>query len=375
MSSISTNKKPTVPKPVANKKGSAQLAKELAIISAPQYNLSSTNSDIKRVPEFARAGWIREFLPRLYLALGCSKQPFDDYNMSTKAVERIQGIVDDVWAGTDYTVKWGDGLMGTVSLKQPSWYKSCFWIQAIDRLNDKRSCFGSRALKAVEEFFNTPDFIGKPAQIKRYAEWAIRGDGPAVYGTPTPCEPVVAVDHPSYQVRLLNFYYCQTNFLSQKPRGLFKSAHVQNVMSQYIRSVKALRCGESYPIGALAMTATAVSWPCIEAKPKLIEFLPLRSNEPSRHISRVGKSPHQPFLLKIPNLQLNTGSTLRNGWSRVTGKNSWLAGATALSLHQNWATQSVAGKSLSTAAVQSKDRMKINSILSMSSSLNNLSSI
>ena len=120
MSSISTNKKPTAPKPVANKKGSAQLAKELAIISAPQYTLSSTNSDIKRVPEFARAGWIREFLPQLYLALGCSKQPFDDYNMSTKAVERIQGIVDDVWAGTDYTVKWGDGLMGTVSLKQPS---------------------------------------------------------------------------------------------------------------------------------------------------------------------------------------------------------------------------------------------------------------
>jgi hypothetical protein len=58
--------------------------------------------------------------------------------------------------------------------------------QAINRVNEKRSLFGSKTMKVIDSFFSHPDYNGNTTKISEYATWAIRDNGPAVWGTPTP---------------------------------------------------------------------------------------------------------------------------------------------------------------------------------------------
>ena len=77
-------------------------------------------------------------------------------------------------------------------------------IQAIDRLNELRSKFGSRAIKAVDKWFTTPNtpYYQNPTEIARYARWAVRKDGPAIFAMPTPEDCTVPKEHPKYVVSL-----------------------------------------------------------------------------------------------------------------------------------------------------------------------------
>jgi hypothetical protein len=62
--------------------------------------------------------------------------------------------------------------------------------------------FGSQALNIVDKFFQSPQFTNNPTAVKEYAEWAIRGDGPMIYATPTPIGCVVDCDDPNYIVSI-----------------------------------------------------------------------------------------------------------------------------------------------------------------------------
>jgi len=53
-------------------------------------------------------------------------------------------------------------------------------------VNEKRSLFGSKTMKVVDDFFTHPDYKGHAKKISEYAAWATRDNGPAVWGTPTP---------------------------------------------------------------------------------------------------------------------------------------------------------------------------------------------
>ncbi|KAH9958407.1 hypothetical protein BJV74DRAFT_789290 [Russula compacta] len=77
-------------------------------------------------------------------------------------VKVIQEIVDIVYPYADYEVS------------------------AKDRLYKKRSFFSRTAIKIVTKFFRGEKYANKPKEIAEYAEWATRGDGPAIYGIPTP---------------------------------------------------------------------------------------------------------------------------------------------------------------------------------------------
>ena len=73
-------------------------------------------------------------------------------------------------------------------------------LQAVDRLNEKRSWFGSTALETIDKFFNGAEFVNKPEAIKTYALWATRGDGPALYAMPTPINVTVPMQDHTYIV-------------------------------------------------------------------------------------------------------------------------------------------------------------------------------
>ncbi|KAH9962102.1 hypothetical protein BJV74DRAFT_722511, partial [Russula compacta] len=80
----------------------------------------------------------------------------------------IQGVLDKVYPGSGYTVKFGDK------------------IYSMDRLNNRRTLIGSHAIKIVDDHFAQAQYVNKPKAIAKYAKWAIRQDGPMVWQTPTP---------------------------------------------------------------------------------------------------------------------------------------------------------------------------------------------
>lgn len=76
----------------------------------------------------------------------------------------------------------------------------CQIPKAVDRLNEKRTWFGTEALKLVDRFFEGSDYVNNPYAIAKYAQWAIRGDGPSLYSIPTPIDCTVKPGDPGYIV-------------------------------------------------------------------------------------------------------------------------------------------------------------------------------
>jgi hypothetical protein len=64
----------------------------------------------------------------------------------------------------------------------------------------------------VAEFFKDEGYANRPKDIARYARWAIRGDGPGLFGIPTPIGCIVDKDHDDYIVSIL---LCLLQMLSQ----------------------------------------------------------------------------------------------------------------------------------------------------------------
>ena len=57
-----------------------------------------------------------------------------------------------------------------------------------DQINEKCSFFGSQAIKNITDFFKGDQFQNDPTKIAKYAMWALRTDGPAVWEIPTPID-------------------------------------------------------------------------------------------------------------------------------------------------------------------------------------------
>ena len=71
--------------------------------------------------------------------------------------------------------------------------------QAFDRLKAKRSLIASDVLKAVKKFFEDDQFTDQ-SQVKKYAWWALRPDGPAYQADPTPIDCPLDPESPQYIV-------------------------------------------------------------------------------------------------------------------------------------------------------------------------------
>ena len=123
------------------------------------------------------------------------------------------------------------------------------------------------ALETIDKFFNGAGFVNNPEAIKTYALWATRGDGPALYATPTPIHVTVPAHDPTYIVcypllsESIPHRPSDTFQLhKQNPSGIFRSHFVVSIMCAFLKSIKASRHSDSgFPEGALGMTAMAVS--------------------------------------------------------------------------------------------------------------------
>lgn len=66
-------------------------------------------------PAFAREGWTTRFIPTLIHCLASASDPWDIGNGSSMIVT-IQGVIDVVYPGSGYQVKYGDKIHSKVRL-------------------------------------------------------------------------------------------------------------------------------------------------------------------------------------------------------------------------------------------------------------------
>ncbi|KAI9457286.1 hypothetical protein F5148DRAFT_1322536 [Russula earlei] len=77
-------------------------------------------------------------------------------------------------------------------------------------------------LKAVRDFFENSEFLDQPAKIQAYIRWALQGDGPTYYQTPTPQTCSIAHNNPGYMA----------------PNGFLQSRFIAPFGKQYLRYAK-----------------------------------------------------------------------------------------------------------------------------------------
>ncbi|KAI0244949.1 hypothetical protein BJV78DRAFT_1092706, partial [Lactifluus subvellereus] len=161
--------------------------------------------------------WSTTFLPTLYSRLGCASNPFV---LDADMVKVIQDIIDLVYPDTDYQVRTNDRIFAM-----------------------KRSFFGRQGIKIVAEFFKDEAYANKPKAIAKYTLWATRGDGPALFGIPTPIN-------------------CNLNKGDDRyiePDDIFESKFIIQLLTPFLKSCKGSCQNHGCPVGALALAATAVS--------------------------------------------------------------------------------------------------------------------
>ncbi|KAF8496231.1 hypothetical protein F5888DRAFT_1615004, partial [Russula emetica] len=115
-------------------------------------------------------------------------------------------------------------------------------IQAKGRLHEKRAFFGREAIKIVSDFFKDDAYANKPKATAKYAKWAIRGNGPALFGKPTPVECMIPKGTNGYE-----------------PDGIFESTFIIQLLSQYLKWCTGSCHDYGHPIGVLSMAAAGVS--------------------------------------------------------------------------------------------------------------------
>ncbi|KAF8495421.1 hypothetical protein F5888DRAFT_1635496 [Russula emetica] len=179
--------------------------------------------DISTLPEFARTNWSTHFLPTLYDCLGCSHDPFV---IGSDIVKPIQAVVNAAYPGSGYRVLANDRLV----------------VMAKGRLHEKRAFFGREAIKIVSDFFKDDAYANKPKATAKYAKWAIRGNGPALFGKPTPVECMIPEGTNGYV----------------EPDGIFESTFIIQLLSQYLKWCTGSCHDYGHPIGALSMAAAGI---------------------------------------------------------------------------------------------------------------------
>lgn len=110
--------------------------------------------------------------------------------------------------------------------------------QACKRLNTRRSKIASEVLDQVKQFFKDADFSHQPQEIRDYANWALRGDGPGFYFEPTPRYCTISKDDPTYIVSfsvLFIILFVNPYSTFQRPKGVFQSTFIINVATKYLR--------------------------------------------------------------------------------------------------------------------------------------------
>ncbi|KAH9011665.1 hypothetical protein EDB84DRAFT_1647130 [Lactarius hengduanensis] len=196
--------------------------------SEPSFSSSNGTSrdDEHRVPSFIVSDWTTRFLPTLYHIMFCSERPFHDFGKGTGLLRTVQQVVDLIFPDHSYFV--------TVESK--------LYVNAYDRLVEKRSEFGVRALQVVDKLFKQVEYTNNVRAVSEYAIWATKRDGPALWGVPSP-QGVSSRDEDYV-----------------KAKDLFESQYMIDVLTSLVKKPmeNSLLLEYGHPKGAVALAAAGV---------------------------------------------------------------------------------------------------------------------
>ncbi|KAH9177894.1 hypothetical protein EDB89DRAFT_1901994 [Lactarius sanguifluus] len=178
------------------------MSKRKMVKSEPSFdNSSSSPNDSSNMPSFVMSDWSTRFLPTLYHVLFCSEKPFHEFSKGSELLKTVQMVIDIVHPHHSYVVT----------------TESKLYLSAYDRLVEKRSDFGARALKIVEQVFRQAEYLDNARAVSQYARWAMKGDGPALWRVPSP-QGALSTDDDYV-----------------KPKDLFESRYMIDMLKQLIK--------------------------------------------------------------------------------------------------------------------------------------------
>ncbi|KAH9038766.1 hypothetical protein EDB85DRAFT_1860278, partial [Lactarius pseudohatsudake] len=196
--------------------------------SESSFDNGTFRDDKDKVPSFILSDWSTRFLPTLYHILFCSERPFHDFSKGSGLVQTVQKVIDVIYPDHSYVV--------TVQSK--------LYMNAYDRLVEKRSDFSVRALQVANKFFKQVEYMNNTRAVSEYAMWATGEDGPGLWGVPSPRG---VSSHDEDYV---------------KAKGIFESRYMidilTTVMKKPMQNSLLVDCGLGYPKGAVALAAAGI---------------------------------------------------------------------------------------------------------------------
>ncbi|KAF9528313.1 hypothetical protein CPB83DRAFT_907020 [Crepidotus variabilis] len=182
------------------------------------------------VPAFLNQGaknglWQMHFLPTLFHKLYASSNPFNEFASNTDSLSQaVAKCLDDAAPGHTYVLPQGSIVVS----------------MAYDRLTDKRSLFGSNAIKVVDDFFKQSQFDKNPDAVKMYVAYALHAFGPAFWSVPKTRKADGEVDDAS------------------RPQGLYESDLFIQTIAPIVTGTKG-SCGDyGELIGAIGLGGAAL---------------------------------------------------------------------------------------------------------------------
>ena len=85
-----------------------------ALVSTGSSNVDT--GSVSGLPSFVRADWVNGFLLTLYHRFGSSEEPWKMFTKGDEMLLVIQQVINAVYPGTKYRVKWGDKICMAVSI-------------------------------------------------------------------------------------------------------------------------------------------------------------------------------------------------------------------------------------------------------------------
>ncbi|KAH9028283.1 hypothetical protein EDB85DRAFT_1892584 [Lactarius pseudohatsudake] len=203
--------------------------KRKMVKSEPSFDSSSNSfklNDSSNMPSFVMSDWTTRFLLTLYHVLFCSEKPFHDFSKGSDLLKTVQMVLDVVHPHHSYVVT----------------TESKLYQNAYDRLVEKRSDFGARALEIVDRVFKQTEYLDNARAVSQYAKWATEIDGPGLWKVPSP--PGLLSTDDDYV----------------KPQDIFKSQYMIDILQRLIKKpIENSRLVEyGHPKGAVALAAAGI---------------------------------------------------------------------------------------------------------------------
>jgi hypothetical protein len=219
---------PALALPKSRKVKTEQTSSMATLVGTPSSRTPSSDG-ADGMPVFLAAQWQGVVVPALYRALNCSSSPCEVGLQGTTTVKLVQAVINKLYPGNTYEVKWNDAVCAKVSYSPFAYCYSLTVNQAAARLMEYRSFIGTAGMDTVAAYIaETPLLNTNSLELKKYARYANKPGGPALFKAPPPPDAIHIQDpkDPIYVVCVFleRFVFYLTSHRSCRNREAFWKA-------------------------------------------------------------------------------------------------------------------------------------------------------